>query len=143
MSSKLFSSPTEIFEEQLNDIFLHSTEDKNNLILESLSLLLRMPSSNKDLIDLYNLLGLEGFVSVMTLFENRTITFPSKHEVKELILTALIFYYREVENLSWEEIKNKIPFEFSSISYSIKIKKLNKFLSDKLYELFTEEEENE
>lgn len=143
MSEKMFSTPTEIFEEQLNDIFSNSSEEKTNVILRALSILLHMPDSNQDLIDLYNLLGIEGFVSVMTLFENRTITFPSKHSVKELILTALIFYYREIENMSWEEIKNKIPFEFSSISYSIKIKKLNSFLSDKLYDLFTKEEENE
>jgi len=142
--SKMFLKPTEIFEEQLNDIFSNSTDEKTNVVLKALSILLRMPESNQDLTDLYSLLGIEGFVSVMTLFENRTITFPSKHEVKDLILTALIYYYREVENLSWEEIKNKLPFEFSSISYSIKIKKMNSFLSNKLYELFTnEEEENE
>lgn len=139
MSNKLFSFPTDIFEEQLNDIFLHSAEEKNNTVLRALSILLHLPESNRDLIDLYNLLGLEGFVSVISLFENRTITFPSKHEVKELILTSLIYYYREIENLSWEEIKSKIPFEFSSISYSIKIKKMNNFLADKLYELFTED----
>lgn len=139
MSSKLFSFPTDIFEEQLNDIFLHSAEEKNNTVLRALSILLHLPESNRDLIDLYNLLGLEGFVSVISLFENRTITFPSKHEVKELILTSLIYYYREIENLSWEEIKSKIPFEFSSISYSIKIKKMNNFLADKLYDLFTED----
>lgn len=140
MKEKLFSKPTEVFEEQLNDIFLRSTEDTNNLVLQALSILLHLPDSNRDLVDLYSLLGLEGFVSVMTLFENRTITFPSKDEVKELILTALLYYYREIENLSWGEIKEKIPFEFSSISYGIKIKKMNSFVSKKLYDLFVEEE---
>jgi len=139
VKDKLFSKPTDIFEEQLNDIFLRSTEEKNDIVLKALSILLHLPESNRDLIDLYSLLGLEGFVSVMTLFENRTITFPSKDEVKELILTALLYYYREIENLSWGEIKDKIPFEFSSISYGIKIKKMNNFMSKKLYDLFMEE----
>lgn len=139
MGEKIFTTPSEIFEEQLNDIFLHSSSEKNDTVLQALSLLLHLPDSNRDLIDLYNLLGLEGFVSVMTLFENRTISFPSKEEVKELILTALIYYYREIENLSWVEIKQRIPFEFSSISYSTKVKKMNSFITDKLYEIFSGE----
>ena len=137
--NKIFKSPREVFEDQLNDIFSSSSEENVNVILKALSLLLRMPSMNNDLVDLYNLVGLEQFVGVISLFENRTVKFPNRNEVKDLILTSLLYYYHEVENLSWSEIREKIPFEFSSISYSIKIKKFNSFITNKLYNLFVED----
>lgn len=139
MGQKVFKTPTEVFEDQLNDIFVKEDEENNNLIIKSLSILLKMPDSNNDLSDLYNLLGLDEFVGVLSLFEGRTIHFPDKEEVKDLILTSLLYYYREIENLTWKEIKEKIPFEFSSISYSTKIKKMNTFLIGKLHEILSEE----
>lgn len=141
MGEKIFGTPKEVFEEQLNDIFSRSSEDDNNAVLKALSILLHMPESNRDFNDLYNLLGLEDFVAVLTLFENRTIHFPPKEEVKDLILVALLYYYRELEGKSWQEIRSKIPFEFSSISYSSKIKKMNKFIMEKLNEALGEDYE--
>lgn len=137
---KPFTNTKEVFEEQINDIFSKSTDEKNDLIIQSLSLLLKMPDSNSDLNDLYNLVGLENFVRVISLFENKTIKFPSKSEVKDIILTSLLFYYREVEKLDWNEIKTKVPFDFSSISYASKIKKMNLFMKKKLFDILTEEE---
>lgn len=136
---KLFNTPSEVFEAQLNDIF-SSSDEKHSSVLKALSLLIHSSTHNTDFVDLYNLLGLENFVSVISLFENRTIKFPSKEEVKELILTSLLYYYREIQNLGWNEIKEKVPFEFSSISYSIKIKKFNEYIREKLFEILTEEE---
>ena len=37
-----------------------------------------------------------------------------------------------MKGLSWDEIKEMVPFDFSSISYSFKIKNLNKFILEKL-----------
>lgn len=140
MSKKLFKNPTEVFEDQLNDIFIRSSDKTSNIVLRAVNLLLNMSESNRDLTDLYDLVGIETFVAILTLFENKTIHFPPKEEIKELILTALLYYYREVENLSWEEIKAKVPFEFSSISYSIKIKKFNNYIIEKLYDILKGEE---
>lgn len=141
MSRKLFENPTEVFEEQLNDIFVRSREDNNNAIIRILNILVYSNTKNQDLIDLYNLLGVDGFVSVVSLFEGRTVKFPNKEEIKEQLLLALIYYYREIENLSWSDIKNKIPFEFSTISYSMKIKNLNSSISKQIDEILRKENE--
>ncbi len=132
----MFKKPAEVWEDQMNELFLSKSKEENNRVIEALSIVLGMNygNKNKDIVDLFNLLGLDNFVSVVTLFERRTVTFPSKEEIKEAIIFALIFYYRETKGYSWEEIKNIVPFEFSSISYAFKIKSLNKFIIEKLKE---------
>lgn len=138
----MFKKPTEVWEDQMNDLFLVRKEDETNRVIEALSIILNMNygTKNRDIIDLFNLEGLDTFISVITLFERRTITFPSKEEIKESIIFALIFYYRETKGYSWEEIKKIVPFEFSSISYSFKIKSLNKFIIEKLTEVLRDKE---
>lgn len=138
-SRKLFSNPKEIFEEQLNDLFLHSEKTETNQVVRVLSLVLYAEEGFKnkeDFLDLYNLLGLDGFVSVVSLFEKRTVTFPSIETIKDDIILAVIFYYKEIKNYSWAEIKNIVPFEFSSISYAFRIKKLNSFIVEQMKEVF-------
>jgi len=138
---KLFKNPTEVLEEQINDIFLNRHEDNTELIINALSIILSMTNSkNQDIIDLYNLVGMDTFVSIVSLFERRTVKFPSKEDIKESIILAIIFYYRETKSYTWEEVKRIVPFEFSSISYSSKIKNLNGFIIEKLKDIFKEEE---
>lgn len=142
-NKKLFKNPKEVIEEQLNDLFLTRKEDDTDTIVQAFSMILNMNNTkNRDMVDLYNLVGMDEFVSIISLFEKRTVVFPSKDEIKESILLALIFYYREVKGLSWEEIKDIVPFDFSSISYSSKLKGLNKYLVEKLREIFSKELQN-
>lgn len=143
MSKKMFKNPNEVFEDQLNDIFIRSSDKTSNIVLRAVNLLLYQNEHNRDLLDLYDLVGIENFMSILSIFENKTVVFPAKEEIKELILTALLYYYREIENLSWEEIKSKVPFEFSSISYSIKIKKFNNYIIEKLYDILKGEEDGQ
>lgn len=134
----MFENPTEVWEDQMNDLFLMKKVKNSNRVLEALSIILNMNYGvkGKELLDLYNLKGLDTFVEIITLFERKTITFPSKDEIKEAVLLALVFYFREVEGLTWEEIKSIIPFDFSSISYSFKLKNINKYMAEKLTEAF-------
>ena len=137
--NKLFSTASDVFEEQLNELFLRKDDKDLNIVLQALSLILYQNSNNTDLVELYHLLDLEGFVKVITLYEDRTVEFPSKDEIKESIILSLCFYYREIENKSWNEIRDTLPFEISSHSYASKIKNLNKFIKKKMKELFMED----
>jgi len=122
-------SRQEIFEDQIFDIFQQTRDGKSNPLIEVLRLLLHS-SRDKSIIDLFYLLGIEKAMSVISLFENRTVTFPSQDSLREDILTAVLYYYREIENKSWGEIKQIVPIHFSSISYASKIKKVNSQVID-------------
>ncbi len=137
----MFNKPTEVWEEQMNELFLSREKDEANKVIEALSIILSMnyTKKNHDIIDLYNFMGFDTFVSILSLFERRTVSFPSKEEIKDSIIFALIFYYREIKGYSWTEIKEIVPFEFSSISYSFKLKSLNKFMIENLKEVLDDE----
>ena len=81
---------------------------------------------------MYNLLGLENFVKLVTLLDGRTIKLPTSNELKDAVVFALCFYYRELEGKDWAEIHQLVPYSFNSISISCKIKNLNSALKDEL-----------
>lgn len=139
----MFKNPTEVWEDQMNDLFLTKKIKDTDKVMEALSIVLsaNYGMKNKGLVELYNIKGLDTFLDVISIFERKTITFPSKEEVKEAIMLSLVFYLREVHGYTWEEIKAIVPFDFSSISYAFKIKNLNKFVAEKLLEVFAEERE--
>ena len=138
MENKIFDKPKDVFEEQLNGLFSRSDPQSTDLIIRVISLLFYGNSFNKDLINLYNLVGLDTFLGVCTLFDHRKVEFPSKDELHEIITTAVLYYYRDVCGMSWPEIKDHVSFEFSPISYSVKLKKFDKFLLEKVQALMVE-----
>ena len=142
MSKKIFNTPKEVFEEQINDIFGSSSIDNSTLLIKILNLSMYSSLKNKDVINLYNELDFDNFITVLALFEGRTLAFPTKEEIKEALITSLVYYYREIKNYSWEEIKEIFPFEFSSISYSMKSKKLNDFIKTGIQKIIKEEGNN-
>jgi hypothetical protein len=136
---KLFKKPKEVFEEQLNDLFVKKEKKEKDKLLEIFSLLLSKDNQkSKDLLNLYHFLGMEDFIGVVTVLEKKSIDFPTRADLKEAMKMAVIFYYKEELNYSWEQIKEILPFEFSSISYSFKIKSFNKFLIDQLKSVLKE-----
>lgn len=143
MDKTYFDQPIDVFEDQLKSLFKDAGTQEVPTIIKAISLLLRMPESNEDMYDLYSLMGLENFVRVLTLFEGKKVIFPPKEEVKDMIVTALLYYYREIEHMEWKEIKKIVPFEFSSISYAIKIRNLNQFMESQLKEILSEAVVNE
>ena len=136
MSNKIFSNPSDVFESQLNDIFSRNKKDEIDILFRVLSLILHNNSHNKDIIDLYKVLDLNSFSKVINVMDNKLVKFPSKEEFKDSLLFALCYYYREIENLSWDEIKKILPFDFSSFSYGIRIRNLNHYIVDQMTDLF-------
>lgn len=134
-----FKTPTEVFEKQLDELFSRKSDSEIDTIFRIVSLVINNDySNNTDLRDLYRVIDLESFVKVVSIFENRSVKFPSKNSVKESLMLALCYYYKEIEGWSWEQIKNSLPFDISSISYGIRIKSLDRFLINKINELVEE-----
>ncbi len=136
----MFEKPSEVWEDQMNDLFLVRKKDDTNQVIKAFSIILNQKYiNNQDMVDAFNILGFDKFISLLTLFEKRTVTFPSKEEIKDAVIFAMVFYYRETKGYSWEEIKDILPFEFSSISFSFRLKSLNKFIVEKLREILSDD----
>lgn len=131
-----FDEPSDVFEQQINELFVRKQDDEADVVLEALSIVLYQNHKNTDMVELYKLLGLDGFLKVVSLFEGRTVKFPTRGEIQESLILSLCYYYKEVLGMTWPEIRQKMPFDISAHSYGIRIKSLNRFVRKKLSQLF-------
>jgi len=138
--TKLFSEPKNLLEAQLDDLFRDPKETNSDTLMKILSIILFKNIHDTTLMDLFKVLGqdYDMFSKIVTLFSDRTIHFPNKEELDEQLLIAVCFYYKEVRNYSWSAIKEILPVEISSVSYSAKIRSVNKFLREEMSKLFEE-----
>jgi hypothetical protein len=130
----MFKNESSVFEEQTREAF--NLVDEQNSLFSAVALVFYHNVKTSEIYDVYKLLGIENFVRLIHLLDGRTIHLPTSSELQESILLALCFYYKEIEGLEWDEIHDKIPFQFSSISMSYKLKSLNAFLRNELKEIF-------
>lgn len=103
-------------------------------------LVLSKNGTNLDMSKLLDLVGSKMFVSIVTLFSNRRITFPSLEELKDAMNLSCCYYYRQ-QGKSWEDIRSllgKNEFEINSISYGMKINSLNKNIRGMIDKCITE-----
>lgn len=130
----MFKSESSVFERQMREAF--KPVDEQNSLFSAVALVFYHNAKISEIYDVYKLLGIENFVKLIHLLDGRTIHLPASSELQESILLALCFYYRDVEGLEWDEIHDKIPFQFSSISMSYKLKSLNSAIRSELKEIF-------
>ncbi|MBR6610658.1 MAG: hypothetical protein IKK93_00230 [Campylobacter sp.] len=132
MTDKLFENETSVFKNKLNNIL--TDKPQADLIRDILTLIL-LRNSYKDekilkLIDVYNAVGLDNFMSIIESFNGETISFPSVEEFKETVITAIAYYYKHVQNKSWKEIKDILDTDESFVKCGISCSKLEMFISE-------------
>ena len=112
-------------------------DDENLHIMSLFNLILTDTThGNKDILNLYKIIpDLETFVKVIKLFSGRKVKFPTEDEINECMTLALIYYYRYEKKLSWEEVRELVPQEFSPMGYSAKIAGFNVQLKKKINKL--------
>lgn len=138
----------ELWDKRLEDIFKKTEQSETDVFMSIVSMIIYNNVKCTDIANLYTLMGLDNFLKIVTLFESRTIEFPSKKEIKDAVELALIYYYKKVHNFSYEQLRELPIFkgkELSSISIGKKIVKLQKEIALKLEnidELFNFEEED-
>lgn len=130
----MFKNESNVFEKQIREAF--KPVDEQNSLFSAVALVFYHNVKFSEIFDVYKLLGMENFVRLIHLLDGRTIHLPTSEELQEAILLSLCFYYREVEGLEWEEIHDKIPFQFSSISMSYKLRSLNSGIRSELQGIF-------
>jgi hypothetical protein len=129
----MFKGESSVFERQMREAF--KPVDEQNSLFSALSLVFYHNVKFSEIYDVYKLLGIENFVKLIHLLDGRTVRLPTSEELRESILLSLCFYYREIEGLEWNEIHDKIPFQFSSISMSYKLKSLTAAMKTELKEI--------
>lgn len=132
MADRLFDNETSVFKNKLNNIL--TDKPQTDLIRDILTLLL-LRNSYKDekilkLIDVYNTVGLDNFMSIIEAFNGETISFPSVEEFKEAIITSVAYYYKHIQNKSWKEIKEILDTDESFVKCGISCSKLELFISE-------------
>lgn len=132
MTDRLFDNETSVFKNKLNNIL--TDKPQADLIRDILTLLL-LRNSYKDekilkLIDVYNAVGLDNFMSIIEAFNGETISFPSVEEFKEAIITSVAYYYKHIQNKSWKEIKEILDTDESFVKCGISCSKLELFISE-------------
>lgn len=128
----MFENPKNILEMKLNSVL---KKEEESIISDLIKLsLLKTAEKNKDLLiftEIYNLLGLDKFSELISLIDGREITFPSKENLKDTLITVLCYYYRTMENKDWDEVKNIVGDpDLNTIKYGIKAKQLESFIGE-------------
>lgn len=128
----LYEQPKNILETKINETLKESEE---NIVTDLIKLsLLKKADKNSDLLiyaEIFNLLGLEQFTELISLIDGKTINFPSKEEFKDIIVTTLVYYYRNVEHKDWPEIKSIIgEVNLPTIKLGIHASQLDHFIKE-------------
>ncbi len=139
-NEKLFSGTKSAWESQLDELFSKKSDTEIELIFQIVSLIMNNGSSD-NIQNLYSIVDLENFIRVISLFDGKTIKFPSKQSLKEIFIWALCYYYKEIKGMSWKEIEKLIPYEISTISYGVRIKQLNKYIEKEINKIAHELED--
>lgn len=134
--------PEELWEKQLGELFGKRKKSETEHLIDIVSLLIHL-NRNDDMGHLYSRIGLKAFTEVIEVFGGRQITFIEKEELRENLILALCYYYREYKNMSWDEVKEKLPIEINTVSMGIRIGNLNKKVKREIEKVFAEmREEN-
>ena len=128
----MIKKPNNELEYRIKQLFEKKEDKEIDIILDCVYLILFQTTHGNEIKQLYNLLDLETFVKILTFFDGKTVSFPKKSEIKEAIILSLCYYYKEIKNMNWNEIKKQFPFEISSIKFGLRIKSFNNFLQRKL-----------
>ena len=69
-------------------------------------------------------------------FGENEIQFPSKDDFTESVMTAIVYYYKEILGFSWEQIQEQLPYERDiGLRYKRKIDKLGDKIKKRLQQI--------
>lgn len=128
----LYTEPKNMLQLKINEA-LESNEESVISDLVKLSLMKKALRNQDNLVytEIYNLLGLEKFTELISLMDGKTITFPTKEEFKDIIITVLCYYYRNIENKDWSEVKTLLGIkDINTIKQGIHANQFETYLNE-------------
>ena len=135
-------NPRNLFQQKISSVI--SRENKNAPVFENIFRLQQIlqleklevgvnggqHSANwKILMELYNGLGSVAFAKMVSIIRGATVSFPKEEDYQDSIVTTLCYYYREVENQSWDSVKDRLEMpKLNTIKYGIRVRQLKSFI---------------
>lgn len=128
----IYETPSNILEQRINEAL---GREEEGIISDLIKLsLMKKASKDSDYLiytELYNLLGLEKFTELITLMDGRTLHLPTKEEMKDIVITVLCYYYRNVKKLEWPEIKEKLGIQdINAVKQGIRSSQFESYLKE-------------
>ena len=115
----------------------YSSTDSFNKDIRTLMEIIIYTSFGEKIGRLYKLVDNDKlFSKLIEEFENNEIQFPSKDDFTESIMTAIIYYYKEILGFSWEQIQQQLPYERDiGLRYCRKINNLGDKIKKRLQQI--------
>ena len=115
----------------------YSSTDSFNKDIRTLMEIIIYTSFGEKIGRLYKLVDNDKlFSNLIEEFENNEIQFPSKDDFTESIMTAIIYYYKEILGFSWEQIQQQLPYERDiGLRYCRKINNLGDKIKKRLQQI--------
>lgn len=136
------SAYTDIWEYKIKKAFEKKEKTTPiDLLWQVVSLIFYQNANNTLLIEVFNLFrdDKKKFIELISLIDGRKFEPPSKKQLEESLLLALLYYEKEIENKSWEDIKKSFDFEIPTVKYGILIKNMNNWIKQKIQEILKKE----
>ena len=142
---KVYTNPRSLFEQKINNIL--SRESKSSALFEDIFKLQQIYTFEKlrntqksdtdawkSLMQIFISVGSIEFAKMISILGGKTITFPTEEDYRDSIITALCYYYKEIEHLEWNKIKEKIDVnKLNTIKYGIRVQQLKSFIDSQIF----------
>lgn len=131
----------DVWEYRIKKAFEKKTRaTEEDIIWEIVSLILYQTDKDGLLVKVYKLFeNKTDFIKLISLLDGQRFNSPTKKEVEETLLLAILYYEKEINSKSWSDIKSEFDFNISSIKYGIRIKNMDNWLKQKIQELLRKE----
>ena len=124
------------WEYRIKEVFKKREASSDNILWNIVNLILYSGAKDRVLIDIYNLFDDKNdFVKLISLLDGRTFKSPTKEELEDALLLAVLYYEKNICKKNWSEIRDSLDFKISSIKYGIKINNLSNFIKQKINEI--------
>jgi hypothetical protein len=125
-----------VWDSRIEAIFQDKPKEDTEAFLDIVGMMI-YNEKNDFLSLLYKNFGIELFTSFISVFSGKTIEVPKREELRDIIISALCFYYRELEGKNWKEVKTILEMEnLKSIKYGRKIYSLKEDIREEILKDF-------
>lgn len=131
----VYETPKSILQENINKILKEPTDES---ILEDLIRLCLFKDASKDesllvIPAIFDLLGSEKFAELITIVDGKTVTFPTKDKLKNMVLLSLAYHLRNDLGMDWDEIKAELNApDLNTVRLGINLSSFEAWIEERL-----------